>query len=98
MTEAVGGTTTTDLTFSTTTLTIAANQRYAPFTVTAAAGATTPETVVVTATDPTNTAASATTSVNLVASLPTPPCPWGWNDMLHGPSVDAVFKLWAQHG
>jgi hypothetical protein len=99
LTETVGGSASTEVTIPSS-VTIAAGQRFATFTVTPVADAMpdSPITVTITATDPSGTAASGSAKVTVVDSLPTKPVFGGGDDDDHDNgfqnAVDAVFAHW----
>ena len=100
LTETVGGSASTEVTIPAT-VTIAAGQRYASFTVTPVADATadSPITVTITATDPSGSAASGSANVTVVDSLPSNIGPGGHDDgddFRHhfARALDAVFAQW----
>lgn len=102
LTETVGGSASTEVTIPAT-VTIAAGQRYASFTVTPVADATpdSPITVTITATDPSGSAASGSANVMVVDSLPSNIGPGGHDDgddFRHdfASALHAVFAKWGR--
>ncbi len=99
LTETVGGSPSTEVTIPAT-VTIAARQRYATFTVTPVADATPDSsiTVTITATDTSGSAASGSANVTVVDSLPANSGPGGGDDFRHNfeRALNAVFAKWGR--
>ena len=100
LTETVGGSSSAEVTIPAS-VTIAAGQSFATFTVTPVADATpdSPVTVTITATDPSGAAASGSANMSVVDSLPSNSGSGGRDDFGHDfeRALDAVFATWGHN-